>query len=130
MDSAYARPPSTHLLRLTTSPAIDAREHKLDDVLADSFPASDPPPWTFGRATGAPWKDPGAAHADEAIWAAQTTVIVSGEPRTAWQWLASGVGAIGVGLLIPAAILVIGISVALATRIMSAVIGWVAVLGQ
>jgi hypothetical protein len=31
--------------------ARDARERLLDDTLAASFPASDPPPWTLGRRT-------------------------------------------------------------------------------
>ena len=31
--------------------AIDSRETALDDVIAASFPASDPPSWTTGTAT-------------------------------------------------------------------------------
>ena len=31
------------------------RERLLDDTLADSFPASDPPSWTLGRRASARW---------------------------------------------------------------------------
>jgi hypothetical protein len=43
-------------------------------------------------------------------------VVVSAEPRTAFQWLSSLAGAIGVALLVPLSILVIGIPLALAVR--------------
>jgi hypothetical protein len=34
----------------STPSAITAQEREIDRVLADSFPASDPPPWTLGVA--------------------------------------------------------------------------------
>ena len=35
--------------------ARNIRERLLDDTLADSFPASDPPSWTLGRRASARW---------------------------------------------------------------------------
>jgi len=34
--------------RLLTDARVPAAERALDAILADSFPASDPPPWTLG----------------------------------------------------------------------------------
>jgi hypothetical protein len=36
----------THFVRLGTRPQVD--DTTIDEILADSFPASDPPPWTLG----------------------------------------------------------------------------------
>jgi hypothetical protein len=40
-----------HAVAVDANPTMD--ERALDEVLADSFPASDPPPWTLGVATPA-----------------------------------------------------------------------------
>lgn len=44
------------------------------------------------------------------------TVIVGVGPRTAFQWLSSLAGTIGVALLVPLSILLIGLPIALAVR--------------
>jgi hypothetical protein len=44
------------------------------------------------------------------------TVIVGVGPRTALQWLSSLAGAIGVALLVPLSVLIIGLPIALAVR--------------
>lgn len=41
-----ARDQSMHAVAFDADARLDERE--LDQVLADSFPASDPPPWTLG----------------------------------------------------------------------------------
>jgi len=84
----------------------------IDDVLAGTFPASDPPAWTPGMARPAPevWT-PADAPAD--------VIDVSrpaGSERTFARNLASLFGAAGVALLLPVVVLAVGTPVALALR--------------
>jgi hypothetical protein len=111
------------LLRFTPSKRIEARERKVDQVLADSFPASDPPPWTFGRVISDA-QNPNLLRNTDDGWSYQTTVIVAAGGRTTWQWLASCVGAIGVAVLVPISILAVGLPIALAVRGLLEVVGW------
>lgn len=120
--------PDVSLPRLTMSPRIEARERKMDQVLADSFPASDPPPWTFGRLTSDSSAHANVSRRHDAAWSCRTTVIVPGGARTAWQWLVSGVGAIGVTMLVPIGILAIGLPIAFAVRGLLEAVGWLTAL--
>jgi hypothetical protein len=131
IDSASVRVVEPALFRLTTSPAIGARERKVDDVLADSFPASDPPPWTLGRAPASPVDSTDVESADTTrdnapAWSSLTTVVVAGGQKTARQWLATVVGGVAAAMMIPLGILLIGIPIAVATRTLIEVAAWVA----
>jgi hypothetical protein len=55
------RPPDGHERDMPSPPAeppanVSAEESEIDRILADSFPASDPPPWTLGVPPGPPEK--------------------------------------------------------------------------
>jgi hypothetical protein len=115
-------------------------EHALDQVLADSFPASDPPPWTPAVATTSinaarPGASPlplvaavvtGAARCSSRPYAEDVIVPYRGfrEKRTLVQKLTSLAGVIGVAFLVPIAILIVGIPIALAARGVLEVVGW------
>ena len=103
-----------------------AVERALDEVLADSFPASDPPSWNPGVVRPGPLL--GAEHqptsartrvkASEARTTADaidTSHLIGSEP-TFVQGLFSLGGAMGVVLLVPFAILLIGLPIALIIR--------------
>lgn len=115
MHRTYAPSSDLSLLRLT-SPRIEARERRVDQVLAESFPASDPPPWTFGRLGTAISLPADSWRNDDDAWSCHTTVVVPAGPRTVWQRLASGVGAIAITMLLPITILMIGLLIALGVR--------------
>jgi hypothetical protein len=86
--------------------------HAIDDVLAGTFPASDPPSWTPGMAR--------PALAD--------TIDVSPPahaPRTFTQGLGSLLGAVAVVLIAPLAILAVGAPVALGVRGLLEAAAWV-----
>lgn len=122
------RPGDVRLFRLLTPPAISARERKVDEVLADSFPASDPPPWTLGRPPAPPLERTARAIEHDAVWSSHATVILAGGKRTAWDWLATALGAIGIGMAVPIAILLIGIPIAVAIRTLIEAAAWLAAI--
>ena len=82
-------------------------ERALDRVLAGSFPASDPPPWTFG-ATGAEHARAIPASVAPAV---QEVVVEGGRSR-----MVSVFEALSLVMRIPVAVLVIGAPIALAAR--------------
>jgi hypothetical protein len=105
-------------VRALEVPRTEADERKLDQVLADSFPASDPPPWTLGRA-------PSARRIDRPSLSIQAVeVVVAGGRRTWAQQLMVGIGALGAGLVIPLGILIVGLPIALAARGVIEVVAW------
>ena len=108
-----------------------AAERALDEVLADSFPASDPPSWNPGivRPGPAGHVTRGAAPAEDAERTLpMADVVTVSRPahadRTFLQALASLFGAAGLALLIGGAILLIGLPLALVVRGLLEAIGW------
>ena len=113
-----------------------AAERAIDDVLADSFPASDPPSWNSGitrLALGGNLADRASGHtpltdAGER-WAGLSDVVDVSRPiregRTFLQGLVSLTGAAGIALALPIVILLIGLPIALAVRGLLEVVGWV-----
>lgn len=103
--------------RLTT-------EQALDQVLADSFPASDPPSWNPGIALLAPGvataREARSGGADGGVTGPATDTVAglpsSRTDRTFLQGLASLAGAIGLVLLVPFVILLVGLPIALSLR--------------
>ncbi len=128
LESTAPRSPDLTLFRLSASPSIVAREQKVDQVLDDSFPASDPPSWTLGRLPTPPAVSTKTPRNDDHAWTSHTTVIIAGGKRSAGQVIASMVGAVGMGMMIPIAILAIGIPMALAGHAVIAALGSLASL--
>ena len=113
-----------------------AAERAIDDVLADSFPASDPPSWNPGitrLALGGNLADRASGHTpltDAGVrWAGLSHGVDVSRPtsegRTFLQGLVSLTGAAGIVLLVPFVILLIGLPIALAVRGLLEVIGGV-----
>ncbi len=102
-----------------------AAEWAVDSVLADSFPASDPPSWTLGitrpqpetlrhpSEETAPPDDRRGALSREDVIDVSTPVT---DERTFFKGVVSLAGAAGIALLVPFAILFIGMPIALAVR--------------
>ena len=112
-----------------------AAERAIDDVLADSFPASDPPSWNPGITRldldghlvyGSSEYSPVTSAADRA--AGLIEVVDVSRPtrggRTFLQGLVSLPGAAGIALAFPIVILLIWLPVMLAVRGLLEVVGW------
>ena len=129
-------PPSRHL---PTPEEVAVRREQtelgIDAVLAESFPASDPPAWNLTMARPIPRDaSPDGANGIRRATARGETdrripgvIDVSppaGSERTRLDALVSVAGAVGVALLVPVAILVVGLPVVLAGRGLLEVIAW------
>ncbi|MQA31528.1 MAG: hypothetical protein GEU82_17110 [Luteitalea sp.] len=107
-----------------------AAERAMDEVLAESFPASDPPSWNPGVARPDPVGHGGhvgrrAAPSDLVTGADIIDVSRPGRrERTFLEGLVSLAGAGGIALLVPVAILLVGLPVALAVRGLLETISW------
>jgi hypothetical protein len=111
-------------------------ERAIDDVLADSFPASDPPSWNPGISRPEPVVaihhpaapsdriDAGSEPAREGVIDIDMSSRVG--DRTFIDALISLAGGAGIALLVPFVILLIGVPVALTIRGVLEVIGWLA----
>jgi hypothetical protein len=105
-----------------------AADQVLDQTLADSFPASDPPSWTPGiarpnPATGLEQQTQDSDAGADAGVRTGVSGLNRGE-RTFLQGLVSLAGAAGVALVVPFAILMVGLPVVLAVRGVFELFGW------
>lgn len=95
-------------------------ERELDQALAGSFPASDPPPWTFGVSSpeSLPRRDIPTPEA------AATDVVIAAGEAYGYRRFASVAEAIGITSLVPLAILLVGVPIALLLRGLAEAVVW------
>jgi hypothetical protein len=113
-----------------------AAERAVDNVLADSFPASDPPSWTLGITRPQPelqvTSDDILVPAERRAALARENVIDVSRPaaneRTFLKGLISLAGAAGIALLVPFVILLIGTPIALGVRGVIEAASWLVAL--
>ena len=101
----------------------------IDDVLAGTFPASDPPAWTPGLARPAPQvmsqaTEPDTAQADTKGRQGVIDVSRPTRSRTFAQGLVSLLGGAGLSLLVPVVVLAVGLPVVLGVRGLLEVTAW------
>src|SRR5918993_958097 len=108
-----------------------AAERALDEVLADSFPASDPPSWNSGIIRPQPAADLAsgsvpARDADKGVRVVDAIDVSRPTPgdRSFLQALVTLCGAAGFALLFGVAILLVGLPIVLIVRGVLEAIGW------
>jgi hypothetical protein len=113
-----------------------AAERAVDTVLADSFPASDPPSWTLGITRPQPElqitsEDAVVPDERRAALARENVIDVSRpatDERTFLKGFVSLAGAAGLALLVPFIILLVGTPIALGVRGVIEAASWLVAL--